>query len=105
LKIENDGYIMGAEYLDQLEKRVSYCCKRIENMKYSGYKINVDKFRTFALQIAVDLTRTYSWYYLPPTVHKILIHGPSIIENALVSIRELSEEAAEARNKDITSNK
>jgi len=67
----------------------------------SGYKINVEKFRTFALQIALDLTRTYSWYYLPPTVHKILIHGPSIIENALVSIGELSEEAAEARNKEI----
>jgi len=30
LKIENDGYIMGAEYFDQLEKRVNYCCKRIE---------------------------------------------------------------------------
>jgi len=76
-------------------------CAAILQALSSGYKINVEKFRTFALQIAVDLTRTYSWYYLSPTVHKILIHGPSIIENALVSIGELLEEAAEARNKDI----
>ncbi|KAJ4452203.1 hypothetical protein ANN_03721 [Periplaneta americana] len=34
-----------------------------------------------------------------PTMHKILIHGPTVIENALLPIGQLSEEAAEARNK------
>lgn len=41
--------------------------------------------------------------YLSASVHKILIHGPAIIRSCLVPIGELSEEAAEARNKDIKS--
>lgn len=38
---------------------------------------------------------------MPITVHKILIHGPQIIESALLPIGQLSEDAQEARNKDI----
>lgn len=41
----------------------------------------------------------YPWYPMTPTVHKILIHGATVIENALLPIGQLSEEAAEARNK------
>ena len=37
---------------------------------------------------------------MPPTVHKMLIHGGEIIRRALVPIGWLSEEAQEARNKD-----
>lgn len=37
---------------------------------------------------------------MPPSVHKILIHGPEIVVNALLPIGQLSEEAQEARNKD-----
>lgn len=36
---------------------------------------------------------------MTPTLHKILVHGSTIIEHALVPIGQLSEEAAEARNK------
>lgn len=36
---------------------------------------------------------------MTPTMHKILIHGATIIEKALLPIGQLSEEAAEARNK------
>jgi hypothetical protein len=32
-------------------------------------------------------------------MHKILIHGAIVIENALLPIGQLSEETAEARNK------
>lgn len=38
---------------------------------------------------------------MPPSVHKVLLHAPDIISYALVSIGELSEEAAESKNKDI----
>lgn len=41
----------------------------------------------------------YDWFFLSPTVHKILIHGPFIIENNLLPIGDLSEEALEARHK------
>lgn len=33
------------------------------------------------------------------TIHKILIHGGSVIKESLLPIGQLSEEAAEARNK------
>lgn len=36
---------------------------------------------------------------MTPTLHKVLVHGPAIIKNALLPIGQLSEEAAEARNK------
>lgn len=42
----------------------------------------------------------YPWYNMPPILHKYLIHGPEIIESALVPIGQLTEEAQEARNKD-----
>lgn len=41
----------------------------------------------------------YSCYPMSPTVHKILLHESTIIANALLPIGQLSEEAAEARNK------
>lgn len=34
-----------------------------------------------------------------PTLHEILIHGATIIENSLLAIGQLSEESLEARNK------
>ena len=48
-----------------------------------------------------ELISRYSWHYLPSTVHKILPHAPDAIQFALVSIGELSDEAAESRNKDL----
>lgn len=40
---------------------------------------------------------------MTPTMHKILIHGAIVIKNALLPIGQLSEEAAEARNKHLLS--
>ena len=42
----------------------------------------------------------YKWYFMPVTVHKVLMHGKNIIDAALLPIGMLSEEAEEARNKD-----
>jgi len=36
---------------------------------------------------------------MPPTIHKILIHGSIIIKNTIFSIGQLLEEAQEASNK------
>lgn len=84
-----------------IEKHLIENCAILLQTLSSGYKINVEKFRELALATARELTTKYSWYYIPPSVHKILIHAPDIIEHALVSIGELSDEAAEARNKDV----
>ncbi|CAH1994580.1 unnamed protein product [Acanthoscelides obtectus] len=36
---------------------------------------------------------------MTPTLHKILVHGSTVIKHAILPIGQLSEEAAEARNK------
>lgn len=65
----------------------------------SGHKIDVNKFTEFTKKTAELYIKLYSWHPMTPTVHKILMHAPTIIEHALVPIGQLSEEAAEARNK------
>lgn len=82
------------------EGLITRCAVLLQAMT-SGYKINIDKFKIFALDTAKALVEKYPWFYLPPSVHKILLHASAVIEDAIVSIGELSEEAAEAKNKDI----
>lgn len=65
----------------------------------SRYPMDVVKFRDYCLSLYHEYLMEYSWLPLTPTVHKILIHGPFIIENFLVPIGILSEEAQEARHK------
>lgn len=57
--------------------------------------------RTMACGYAILLINLYFWYYMPSSVHKILIHGAEIIKCAALPIGMFSEEAMEARNKDI----
>ena len=66
----------------------------------SGYDINIETFRNYALDTAKYFVQIYPWFYMPPTVHKLFIHGPDIISLFLLPIGQLSEEAREARNKD-----
>lgn len=65
----------------------------------SGHKINTEKFEIFCKETAEVYVRLYGWHPMTPTLHKILIHGPTLIEHAIIPIGQLSEEAAEARNK------
>lgn len=66
----------------------------------SGYNINITKFAQYTADTAKLFVELYGWYYMPVTVHKILIHGSEIIKSFIVPIGKLSEEAQEARNKD-----
>lgn len=66
----------------------------------SGYDINIEKFEKFANETRHLYLSLYSWYYMPVTVHKILIHSAEVIKSALLPIGQLSEEAQEARHKD-----
>jgi len=60
----------------------------------SGYRVNADKFRIYALDTAKKFLGLYDCYYFPSSVHNVLIHGADVIG-------ELSGEASESRNKDI----
>lgn len=76
-------------------------CHVILQCLASGYDIRKDAFQTFAINTARLLVREYPWFNMPPSVHKVLVHGSDVIDNALISIGELSEEAAESNNKNI----
>lgn len=65
----------------------------------SGFRVDADKFAAFALETAKLYVRLYGWHPMTPTLHKILMHGAEVINHALLPIGQLSEEAAEARNK------
>lgn len=65
----------------------------------SGYSISTEKFNKYAEETAQLYVKLYPWHPMTPTLHKVLIHGSEIIKNALLPIGQLSEEAAEARNK------
>lgn len=38
----------------------------------------------------------YTWYYMPVSVHKVLMHGAPVITAAILPIGQLSEEAQES---------
>lgn len=66
-----------------------------------GMHINAQKFGEYAFKTAELFVNKYNWYYMPSSVHKILIHGENIIRyNAVLPLGQLSEDAQESRNKD-----
>lgn len=65
----------------------------------SGHIIDSEKYDKYASDTARLYIDLYPWHPMTPTMHKILIHGAVVIKNALLPIGQLSEEAAEARNK------
>lgn len=65
----------------------------------SDFEVNIEKFRQYSLDTAKLYTKLYPWYFMPTTVHKILIHGDRIITSMLLPIGQMSEEAQESCNK------
>lgn len=65
-----------------------------------GYDINVDTFKKYCEETANLYVSLYNWYPMPVTLHKILLHGPTVIEHFLLPIGQMSEEALEARHKE-----
>ncbi|XP_039968790.1 uncharacterized protein LOC126764095 [Bactrocera neohumeralis] len=66
----------------------------------SGYDINCNKFENLCSKTRTLYLNLYSWYYMPVTVHKILVHSTEVIRTCILPIGQLSEESQEARNKD-----
>ena len=40
-----------------------------------GFQIDNEKFRAFALETARKFVDLYPWFYMPTSMHEILIHG------------------------------
>lgn len=65
----------------------------------SNHEIDIEKYDKYAFDTAKLYVELYGWHPMTPTMHKILVHGGQIIKKSLLPIGQLSEEAAEARNK------
>lgn len=66
----------------------------------SGYEINNEAFHQYCTETAELYIELYGWYYMPTTLHKLLIQGAAIAKESLLPIGVLSEEALESRSKD-----
>ena len=66
-----------------------------------GYHIDTDQFEVYCTDTAKIIVNKYGWYIMPPSVHKILIHGCSISKQFDLPIAQYSEEAQESLNKQI----
>lgn len=62
-------------------------------------EINTIEFGKYCEETAKLYVELYPWYYMPPTVHKLLIHGPFIVSKTSLPIGKLTEEALEAQHK------
>lgn len=47
---------------------------------YCGKEIDVESFRKYSFETAKLFVEKYPWYYMPASVHKILMHGADIKE-------------------------
>lgn len=65
-----------------------------------GRDIDAEKFGEFAMETYNLIVKKYSWYKMPWSVHRILMHGEQTILHNILPIGQMTEEAAEARNKD-----
>ncbi|XP_036347272.1 uncharacterized protein LOC118756626 [Rhagoletis pomonella] len=66
-----------------------------------GMRINIDAFRELLIRTRTMYLTEYEWYYMPSSVHKILMHGCEVIEYFDLPIGNFSEEALEALHKHI----
>lgn len=67
----------------------------------SRSEINIEAFRKYTEETRALFVELYGWYPLSPTAHKLLVHGSTIIQHAILPIGMLSEEVQESRNKSI----
>lgn len=81
----------------------------IRNLKYillalnSGLAINVEELNNICRETGQLYIELYDWYKMPASLHKILIHGPMVVDQFLLPIGNYSEEAQEARTSDLRS--
>ena len=68
-----------------------------------GFEINSLKFAIYCKETLNLYVSLYPWFFMPVTLHKILVHGPVIVKRMCLPIGLFSEEAQERRNKDIKS--
>lgn len=95
-----DEYEKSAE-ITGIDQNLIYRLKVILDTMCCGIKINIEKFEMYCKETAELYVSLYKFHPMSPTLHKVLSHGAAVIKEAILPIGQLSEEAAEARNKHI----
>lgn len=80
-----------------LIKRLSVILKTL----CSGKPLNLDAYQSYAKSTYQLYIEKYPWHPMPPTIHKALRHGHEMAAAAPLPLGTLSEEALEARHKDV----
>ena len=65
----------------------------------SGIKIELEKFNLLLNDTKKKYLELHPWFYMPSSVHKLLVHGVDIINNFDLPVGQLAEDAIEARLK------
>lgn len=76
-------------------------CSLILRVLASGGVIDLTKFQELLDETRNHYINLYKWYNMPSTIHKVLVHGCKIIDAFSLPIGELSEDALEARHKEV----
>jgi hypothetical protein len=69
---------------------------RILNQKHPVKEHEFEKYCEETYKMYCDL---YNWYFMPPTLHKILKHSSAVMKTLPMTIGEMSEESAESTNR------
>ena len=67
----------------------------------SGFNVKINLFEKYCNETGEKFISLYPWYPLTTTVHKVLMHGPRIVELAILPTGQLFKEAQVSRNKDV----
>lgn len=54
-------------------------------------KIDGKKFEIYCKKTLTEYNKKCGWFWLSPRVHKVLIHGGQIIENAILPVGKCGE--------------
>ena len=68
-----------------------------------GHEIHFVRFQDYVLQTARCFVQLDLWFYMPSSLHKILIQGAEVINSSLLPVGQMSEEVHEYTNKYIKS--
>lgn len=87
--------------ITEVDENLIYRCGVILRTLNCNYKIDASRFGHYAYETAKIIIDLYPWYPMSPTVHKILMHSEEVINNFLLPIGMLGEDAQESQHKDI----
>jgi len=84
-----DVFFQNSEILAEITKKDVEIIKKIHTVMIvvaSGHKIKIKNFREYTYKTAKYFIEKYPWHNMSPRMHNFFIHGPEIIESALLPI-------------------